>query len=524
MGVFLNPGDAMLRQGRNSKIYVDKSALIAYLNSVLNSEQKYVCVSRPRRFGKSMAANMVSAYYDRSVDGRQVFHGLQIAKDSKFDECRNRYDVIKLNIRDFLSENANMPDMLQDISESVLEELGGEYPDVPLDQRRLARSMAKIFDATGRQFVIVIDEWDAVFRVYQHDEDAQRDYLDFLRLWLKDRPYVALAYMTGILPIKKYGEHSALNMFSEFSMADADVLAPTMGFTDAEVRALCREWNMPYDETRAWYDGYLLEGAGEIYSPQSIVEAMTRHAFGDYWNSTETYEALKVYLDLNYDGLRDAVVAMMAGDRHVVNIGKFSNDMTSFVSADDVLALLVHLGYLAYDQTSREVFVPTREVMQEFVNSTDNGGWNEVARAVRGSGRLLQNIIAGNEDAVAAGIEVAHQETSHLTYNDENALAYTLSLGLYAARQWYDVIRELPAGKGFADLVFIPRRAYADRPAIVAELKWDESAETAIEQIHQRRYPDVLEQWRRDGGQVILAGVSYDKKTRKHSCIIERVG
>lgn len=532
MGLYLNPGAMALRQARASKIYVDKTGLLEYLDEVVNTEQRFVCVSRPRRFGKTMSANMISAYYDRTVDGATEFSGLAIIDSPAFDTHRNSFDVIRLNMAEFLNESDDVDAMIATLSNSVLWELLDAYPDVRyFNKDDLARSFADIFVATQRQFVFVIDEWDCLMREREHNQEAQKRYLDFLRGLLKDRPYVALAYMTGILPIKKYGRHSALNMFSEFSMTEPVVFAPYMGFTDAEVHSLCDTWGMSYEETRSWYDGYKLigrTGAGglgvvEAYSPKSIVEAMTRHSFGDYWNKTETFEALRAYIDLNFDGLRDAVIALLAGGHRHISTGTFSNDMTTFATSDDVLTLLVHLGYLAYDQQTAEVFIPNREVALEFVSSMSTGGWDEVTYAVRESAALLQAIVAGDEIAVAHGVERAHQETSHISYNSEEALSYTLSLALFAARQWYTVVRELPAGKGFADLVFVPRRAYADKPAIVAELKWDESAETAIRQIHEKCYPDVLSDWMRDGGDVILAGVSYDKKTRKHSCLIEHL-
>ncbi len=390
MGIYLNPGDGALREARRSKIYVDKSMLIAYLNSVVRTGQKYVCVSRPRRFGKTMAADMVCAYYDRTVKGAASFAGLAIAGADGFEANRNRYDVVRLNMAEFLQRGGKIADMLAKLTRNVVWDLEDEYPEVRLrEPDDLPSCLARVYAHTHRQFVFVIDEWDCLIREMMHETEAQRTYLDFLRSLLKDKQYVALAYMTGILPIKKYGRHSALNMFSEFSMTDADVLAPTMGFTDGEVRELCEQWGMPYDETRSWYNGYRLTtamGFGEtesidVYSPRSIVEAMTRHAFGDYWNKTETFEALRVYIDMNYEGLRDDVIALMAGDRREINVGTFSNDMTTFATADDVLTLLVHLGYLAYDQQTHEVFVPNREVAQEFVNATSVGGWDEVAQA-----------------------------------------------------------------------------------------------------------------------------------------------
>lgn len=532
MGIYLNPGGMHMQESRGSKIYVDKSVLISYLNSVVSTGQKYVCVSRPRRFGKTMAANMVSAYYDRTVDGMQAFAGLAIAADPSFDEHRNRYDVLRVNMVEFFQHGASVAGVIGRLTQRIVWDLEDAYPEVRLRAPDdLPYCLERIHAHTLRQFVIVIDEWDCIMREMQDDREAQKTYLDFLRALLKDKGYVALAYMTGILPIKKYGVHSALNMFSEFSMTSPRQLASTMGFTADEVHALCDEWDMPYDDVRTWYDGYRLVSRNDrrdpelldMYSPRSIVESLTSGSLASFWTQTETFEALKVFIDMNYDGLRDAVIAMMSGDHYGINVGTFQNDMTSFVTADDVLTLLVHLGYLGYDEEAREAFIPNREVMQEFANAITAGGWDKVACAIKGSAALLEAIIDGDEATVSAGVEAAHQETSHLTYNDENALAYTLSLGLYAARQWYTIVRELPSGKGFADLVLVPRRAFADKPAVVAELKWDMDADTAIEQIRRRDYPAVLADWLADGGHVVLAGVSYDRRTREHACKIERI-
>ena len=257
--------------------------------------------------------------------------------------------------------------------------------------------MKDIYAVTGRAFVILIDEWDCLFREYQHDETAQKQYLDFLRLWLKDQSYVALAYMTGILPIKKYGSHSALNMFTEYSMTAPGDLSEYFGFTEQEVETLCEKYEMSFEEAKAWYNGYQLVNhrqSGDIYysmySPKSVVEAMLRHRFGTYWNQTETYEALKIYIQMDMDGLKDAVVRMLAGEAVQINTGTFSNDMTTFATKDDVLTLLVHLGYLTYNSTDETVSIPNKEVSQEYVNAISTMDWSGVAGAIQASRRLLE--------------------------------------------------------------------------------------------------------------------------------------
>ena len=523
MGVFLNPGPQMLRRGRASSIYVDKSMLIAQLNSVINTERLYVCVSRPRRFGKSMAANMVSAYYDRSVDAGAEFAGLAVASDPSFDRERNGYDVLKVNMQDFWTKSKHcVDDALGDLQKSLLFDLLLEYRDLRFrDQNSLVDVMSDLYAQTGRQFVVVIDEWDCIMRESSDDTRAQRTYLDFLRGWLKDKPFLALVYMTGILPIKKYGTHSALNMFDEYSMLEPLEMAPFMGFTGNEVTALCKEWGRDLGECRAWYDGYRLPGAGEVYAPRSVVRAMETGEFSSYWTQTETFEALRKYIDMDFDGLHAKVVELVGGGRVQVNTGTYSNDMTTLNSADDVLTLLAHLGYLAFDKATREVFVPNREVAGEYANATADKGWDEVARSIAVSEKLLDAVLAGDEKTVAAGVEQAHEDAaSIIAYNCEEDLACTLRLAFYSAMRRYRLVREAPAGKGYADLLMVPLKSSGSIPGVVVELKWGSSAQEALDQIRHRGYANAFLGTSAEKN-VVLCGIAYDPKTKCHTCAIE---
>ncbi len=506
-------------EAKRDEIYVDKSALIEELNKVCGKSRKYVCVSRPRRFGKTMAANMVCAYYDRTV-ADEVFDGLAIAASPYFARYRGACDVLRINMQEFLSEAQDMDGLLAELREALLWDLLEEYGALRYRHKdNLRLVMQTIYGHTRRPFVIIIDEWDCIFREYPHDTAAQRKYLDFLRDWLKDKAYIGLAYMTGILPIKKYGTHSALNMFTEYSMENPRGLAPFVGFTEDEVKGLCEKYGMDFAECRAWYDGYRFPEAAHIYSPKSVVEAMLSHRYDAYWNSTETYEALKVYIDLNEAGLRDAIVQMMGGASIPIDTTTFQNDMTTFTSADDVMTLLVHLGYLGYDIDRGEVFIPNNEVRREYVTATKHGEeWSVISHTLKASDALLAAVFEKDAAAVAAGVEKAHLETSQIQYNDENALSYTLSLAFYSARRFYNIVRELPTGKGFADLAFLPRPQHAEKPALVIELKWDRTAQTAIRQIREKEYAGALAGY---AGEVLLVGVSYDKKTRQHEAVIE---
>ena len=310
-------------------------------------------------------------------------------------------------------------------------------------------------------------------------------------------------------------------MFAEFSMENPGEMAEFTGFTEEETEELCREYDIDLTELREWYDGYSFPDCQHIYNPKSIVMAVTTGILDDYWNRTETYEALRAYINLNFDGLRDNILKLIAGDRQMINTRSFQNDMTDFSSCDDVLTLLIHLGYLGYDFNSKEVFIPNKEIMEEFVTATTaREPWEEVVNSIRNSRALLRDTWNGNENAVAQQIESAHLETSHLQYNDENALSYTISLAYYAARDYYTVIRELPAGKGFADLVFVPRKNHMNCPAMIIELKWNSSAETALSQITDRKYPEALGEYT---GSILLVGINYDRKTKKHNCKIKKI-
>ena len=521
MGNYLNPDNSKFQRAVNSDIYVDKTGLIKYTNRVINTMQAYVCVSRPRRFGKSMAADMLTAYYSRGCDSRELFAGLEIAEDKNFTRYLNKYDTIFLNVQEFLSRSANVQELLTRIKQRVIRELARLYPDVELfDPEDLAETMQDIYAESKCPFILIIDEWDCIFREFKNDKEAQEKYLDFLRDLIKDKSYIHLAYMTGILPIKKYGTHSALNMFDEFSMIDPGPMAEYVGFTEEEVASLCEKYKMDGEEVKCWYDGYSFDKVPAVYSPRSVVSCMRFGKIGNYWNQTETFEALKIYIDMNFDGLREDVLSMMAGESVPVNTGSFINDMATFRTEDDVLTLLIHLGYLAYDYENKTVRIPNNEIRGEYVNSVAVSEWGEVSTALKNSADTLNAIWQKRPLQVAEGIRQAHFETAHIQYNDENALSYTISLALYAARNFYTVHRELAGGKGFADLVFVPRKKFQEKPALIVELKWDKSVRGAIEQIRQKEYFESLKEYQ---GNMLLVGINYNIRTKDHECVIEEL-
>lgn len=518
----LNPNSNLFQEALNDEIYIDKSELIHHTNKVIKTKRKYICVSRPRRFGKTITADMLTAYYSRGCDSREIFSNLKISQSKDFEEHLNKYNVIYIVMDKYLGLAKSVSEMIEYIYDDIARQAKKQFKDLEMPERN---TLPDLIDAIYEQyeipFVFIIDEWDCVFREKQDDVQGQKDYLDYLKILLKDQDYVALVYMTGILPIKKYGKHSALNTFTEISMTNPREFAEFTGFTEEEVKELCSEYNMRYEETKKWYDGYDLKGVS-IYNPRSVVMSMTGHDFDNYWTSTETYEALEVYIRINFDGLRDAIVRLLAGEKVKVSTTGFTNDMVTFRNKDDVLTLLIHLGYLTYDFKTQLTWIPNNEIAGEFANVIKNLNWSGVSRSLILSDELLKATLRMEADKVAKCIDEAHDENaSILKYSDENSLACVLSIAYFTARNYYTIDRELPAGKGYADMVFRPIMNVA-MPAMIIELKYDKTAETAIKQIKDRKYIRGLKGYQ---GEVLLVGINYNKDdaNKKHDCKIEKV-
>ena len=518
MGIYLNPDNTEFQMALNSEIYVDKSELIKRMNKVINTEQRFICVSRPSRFGKSMTANMLAAYYSRGCDSKEMFSKYKIADDPSFEKHLNKYNVIHINMVNFISEGKTVQEGLDYLCRRLIHELKQQFGDVDcFDWNNLMSVLEDIFAAKRIPFIFIIDEWDCVFRELKDDKEAQKKYLDFLRDILKNKSYLALTYMTGILPIKKYGKHSALNMFTEIAMTNAAPLEEFTGFTENEVKELCNEYEKDYNEVKRWYDGYNVDGVS-IYNPKSVVEALTRGKFRNYWTSTENYEALEEFICRNDDGLRDTIVKLLAGERKVINPSTFTNDMVTFNSQDDVLTLLVHLGYLTFDSETNEVSIPNYEVSEQFASTIKITDWSEVSKSLKVSDELLKATLRGDSETVAKLISDSHKENvSILKYNDENSLACVLSIAYYSARKDYIIHRELATGNGFADLVFIPRNG-RNLPAMIVELKKGHSTEEAIRQIKDNDYLSKVSEYT---GEIILVGINYDDQ-KGHTCKIEK--
>lgn len=525
MGKFVNPSNSAFQVALNSEIYVDKTGLIEYTNKVLDTTQKFICNSRPRRFGKSITADMLTAYYSKGCDSHKMFENLNIGKSQAFKAHLNRYDVIHIDIQ-WCMMDAGAPEMLVEyLNQNLLTELGEVYPGIiKKDTRTVYGAMADINAVTSQKFIVIIDEWDVLIRDEAMNQVVQDEYINFLRGMFKGTEpskFIQLAYLTGILPIKKIRTQSALNNFDEFTMIDAKIFAQYIGFNEEEVKQLCEKYGRNFEDVKRWYNGYLLEGC-QVYNPKAVVEVLLWNKFQSYWSRTGTYESIVPLINMDFDGLKTAIIEMLSGASVPVDVHSFQNDIVNFSNKDDVLTYLIHLGYLGYNQENQTAFIPNEEIRQELTSATRRKKWNELMIFWQDSENLLDATLDMDNEVVAGYIEKIHSDyASVIQYNNENALSSVLAIGYLSAIQYYfKPVRELPTGRGFADFVYIPKAEYmVEYPALLIELKWNKNAETALNQIKNRKYPEAIANYT---GKILLVGMNYDKKTKEHSCVIEK--
>ncbi len=534
MGTYLNPGNSGFERIIESD-YVDKSGLISLINQTIGTTKCLTCISRPRRFGKSYAAQMLCAYYDKTCDSHELFAKYDIAKDESYERHINKYHVINLDISGFISEAKKKEIALRKIpgliDTSILNELKKGYTELGAFND-LNGCLIELVRITETKIVFIIDEWDSLIREAKDDPDAQEIYLNLLRGWFKNNNFtpeaVAAAYITGILPIKKDGSQSAISDFWEYSVLDPLDYAEYVGFTEEEVKEQCEKHHRNFDSMKQWYDGYTAGDCCSIYNPYSVMQAVATGKYKSYWKKTSAAETLMTYIDMDQDGLQDDIARLIAGESIVVDTDSFQNDVETFTCKDDVLTLLIHLGYLTYEEVSESydeddetltglAHIPNEEVRSEFEKILRKAKHRELIKLVQKSDRLLQDTLAGKEDEVSKIIQEVHDsEYAPNFYNNEQSLRSVIKMAYISCVDQYAKVEELPSGHGIADVVFLPNRR-SPLPAMVIELKWNKSEDGAIRQILDKNYPRILERF---GGKIVLVGINYDEDTKKHTCRI----
>ena len=507
--------------------YVDKTQLISFTNSIVSSKSKFICVSRPRRFGKSMAVHALVAYYSKGLDSHEIFKGLKISKDATYEKYINQFNTLFINLQRYFDDGTG-EHFFEVLNKDVIKKISNEFPKVFENKNivTIKEALSEVYQAGYGKFVVVIDEWDMLLRDYGENKSLTDAYINLLRSLFRDEEFTdmfALVYMTGILPIKRYKTQSALNNFIEYTMLNPGELEDAFGFTEDEVKLICEQNKVDFKATKMWYDGYHFRDY-DIYNPYAITNLVRFKNFTSYWSSSSTTEPVIECLKSNFKGLRDEIMQLVSGCKLTkeIDISQTKIIPEEFAEANDVLVYLVHLGYLSYNQSTRSVSIPNQEIRSEFQKALKACNWTEYNEEIKKSDELIEATLGYRDvQRMAKLIGEFHQShTSILDYNNEEDLKYTVLGAFFSAIKYYNKpLLEQPTGKGFADIIYLPNyENYRSKPALIIELKNGHSAEDALKQIKEKNYVDFVKPYAKGA---LLIGISYDPKTKAHSCLIE---
>ena len=520
--MFVNVDNRLFQRVRNSE-YVDKSELIALTNNVIDTEEQFICVTRPRRFGKSVTVKMLNAYYSKGCDSKALFSDLKIASSPDFEKHLNQHDVIYLDMTEFADNKDNGNMYLENLDTDVVSELKDTYPEC-FDKDK-DYSLPEAIFCLKKRFIFIIDEWDFVFREYPNNSNLHEHFIDLLRALFKGvgENFVELVYMTGILPIARYNTQSALNNFNEYTILKSSNYSQYYGFTENEVKTLCEKYQLDFETAKFWYNGYKV-GEYEIYNPNSIKKLITRREFQSYWSYTSAYGIVTEAINQNFEGLKDDIIRLCSGSTISISrpeIKSFNTADLKFKNKVAIYIYLVHLGYLGYDDADATIYVPNEETRVELLNSVKENHWPKFETALKLSEQVVAATYNKDSETVATLLSKIHEDkVPALEYNNESALRYVVLMAYLATeRDYMAPLNEFPTGKGFADIVYLPMSANAkDKPAIIIELKKDASAKIALEQIKERDYVSRVKEYTDN---ILLIGINYDSKTKQHSCEIK---
>ena len=520
--MFVNVDNRLFQIVRNSE-YVDKSEIITLTNQVIDTEERFICVTRPRRFGKSVTVKMLNAYYSKGCDSKGLFSDLKIASSPDFEKHLNQHDVIYLDMTEFADNKDNGIRYLENLNTDVVSELKDTYPEYFKKDKDY--SLPEAIFCLKKRFIFIIDEWDFVFREYPNNANLHKNFIDLLRALFKGvgENFVELVYMTGILPIARYNTQSALNNFNEYTILKSSNYSQYYGFTENEVKTLCEKYQLDFETAKFWYNGYKV-GEYEIYNPNSIKKLITRREFQSYWSYTSAYGIVTEAINQNFEGLKDDIIRLCSGSTISISrpeIKSFNTADLKFKNKVAIYIYLVHLGYLGYDDADATIYVPNEETRVELLNSVKENHWPKFETALKLSEQVVAATYNKDSETVAALLSKIHEDkVPALEYNNESALRYVVLMAYLATeRDYLAPLNEFPTGKGFADIVYLPMSANAkDKPALIIELKKDASAKVALEQIKERDYVSRVKEYTDN---ILLIGINYDSKTKQHSCEIK---
>ncbi len=516
---FLNNGGNKFYQYYNVDIFVDKSNIIKIINKVLNSSNEFLCITRPRRFGKTLTISMLNSYYSKGSNSKEIFDNLEISKDPEYLKHLNKHNVIWVDMSALYTRHKE--NFINEFKSKLMDELKEAYPGIlTLKENTIADSIIKINKVKGERFIFLIDEWDVIFREMPNSNLCD-EYIMLLRDLFKSSDVsecLDLVYMTGILPIKRYNTESALNMFKEYNMLNPRNLGEYIGFSEDEVKKLCEKYSVDFKMMKNWYDGYHL-GNFEIYNPESVVEAINSKEFRDYWTSTGALESITNYMNYDNGELKETIALMLTGEKVKLDATLFDNDLTEINSKDAALTVLIHLGYLAFDAKSSSCYIPNYEIKKEFEKGIKSLKWNSLCNPILNSKKLYEETLNGNIECINKILDENHQNLVSINNkNNEGVLSVICKISYYDALNYYFIRNEDSSSAGRADLTFTPKDK--EHIPMIIELKIDKEPKNAIDQIKEKKYINVFNGYK---GKVLLVGISYDSKTLKHNSMIEYI-
>ena len=499
------------------KYFIDKSELIGKMNELVGTASQYICITRPRRFGKTINAMMLACYYSKNANFKNLFDKLEISKSSSYLEYLNKHNVVYMTLNSNISELKTYEEYVKFYKTRLVHDLTEAYPNID-NRGTISEILERASKESGQGFIFIIDEWDYIFNNNLFSEGERKEFLEFLRDLLKDKPYVELAYMTGVLPIAKYSAGSALNMFKEYNILNDKKYDKYFGFTFDETKALCEKQNIvTFEELTSWYDGYKTCSGLDVFNPRSVVYALSDGVCQSYWTNTGPMDEIIYYINNDIDAVKNDVIQMVSGIPLDIKLKGYGAERKELNTKNQIFSAMAVYGFLSYHDETLEI--PNKELRIKFDEALEDKSMGAVSELVLKSNEMLKATLRKDTATMEKLIQEAHDiNIPIIKYNDENSLACVITLVYLSARSKYKIVREMATGIGRADFIFYPNDK--SKPAFILELKKNATPEEALKQIKEKRYADSLKDYT---GQKLAVGISYDSKLKNHKIKIEDI-